>query len=100
MRIGICAFWFNRGQGVVARQLRSGLDELGHETFVLGRPTKESFPMPQEAREDDVWAQPGVTAASDFFIPGDEYLRWAAENRIEACFFDQNYQFDELAALR
>jgi hypothetical protein len=56
MRIGICAFWFNRGQGVVARQLRSALDDLGHETFVLGRPTKESFPMPQEAREDDVWA--------------------------------------------
>jgi glycosyltransferase involved in cell wall biosynthesis len=100
MRIGICAFWFNRGQGVVARQLRSGLDELGHETFVLGRPTKESFPMPQEAREDDVWAQPGVTAASDFFIPRDEYLQWAEANRIDACFFDQNYQFEELTALR
>ncbi len=100
MRVGICAFWFNRGQGVVARQLRSALDELGHDTFVLGRPTKESFPMPQEAREDDVWAQPGVTAASDFFIPGGEYLDWASKTGIEVCFFDQNYQFDELAALR
>ena len=60
MRVGICAFWFNRGQGVVARQLRTALDQLGHQTFVLGRPTKEkSFPMPQEAREDDVWAQSG-----------------------------------------
>jgi len=74
MRVGICAFWFNRGQGVVARQLRSALDELGHETFVLGRPTKESFPMPQEAREDDVWAQEGVTPASDFFIPAAELV--------------------------
>ncbi len=100
MRVGICAFWFNRGQGVVARQLRSALDALGHETFVLGRPTKESFPMPQEAREDDVWAQPGVTAASDFLIPEAEYLAWASENSIEACFFDQNYQFEELASLR
>ena len=100
MRIGICAFWFNRGQGVVARQLRSALDDLGHETFVLGRPTKESFPMPQEAREDDVWAQAGVTPASDFFIPAAELVGWARETGIEACFFDQNYEFDAVAELR
>ena len=100
MRVGICAFWFNRGQGVVARQLRSALDGLGHETFVLGRPTKESFPMPQEAREDDVWAQEGVTAASDFFIPTDELVGWANERELDACFFDQNYEFDSIAALR
>ncbi len=100
MRVGICAFWFNRGQGVVARQLRSALDELGHETHVLGRPTKESFPMPQEAREDDVWAQQGVTAASDFFIPQDELVGWAAERELDVCFFDQNYEFDAIAGLR
>lgn len=100
MRVGICAFWFNRGQGVVARQLRSALDELGHETFVLGRPTKESFPMPQDARTDDVWAQEGVTAASDFFVPADELVGWARERGIEACFFDQNYEFEAIAALR
>jgi len=100
MRVGICAFWFNRGQGVVARQLRSALDELGHETFILGRPTKESFPMPQEAREDDVWAQEGVTSASNFFIPEQEYLDWAEANSIDVCFFDQNYQFEELTKLR
>lgn len=100
MRVGICAFWFNRGQGVVARQLRSALDDLGHETFVLGRPTKESFPMPQEAREDDVWAQDGVTPASNFFIPEDELVAWARENRLDACFFDQNYEFEAIAGLR
>jgi hypothetical protein len=100
MRVGICAFWFNRGQGVVARQLRSALDELGHETFVLGRPTKESFPMPQEAREDDVWAQQGVTPASDFFIPEAELVGWATEHGLDACFFDQNYEFDAIAGLR
>ncbi len=99
-RIGICAFWFNRGQGVVARQLRSALDALGHETFVLGRPTKENFPMPQEARGDDVWAQAGVTAASDFFIPEAELVGWASENRLDVCFFDQNYEFEAIAALR
>jgi glycosyltransferase involved in cell wall biosynthesis len=100
MRVGICAFWFNRGQGVVARQLRSALDELGHETFVLGRPTKESFPMPQDARTDDVWAQTGVTPASNFFIPEAELLSWAEENSLDACFFDQNYEFDSIRALR
>ncbi len=100
MRVGICAFWFNRGQGVVARQLRSALDELGHETYVLGRPTKESFPMPQQAREDDVWAQEGVTPASAFAIPTEELVGWAAEHGLDACFFDQNYEFDAIAALR
>lgn len=100
MRIGICAFWFNRGQGVVARQLRSALDQLGHESFVLGRPTKESFPMPQEAREDDVWAQQGVTPASDFFIPEAELVGWATEHDLDVCFFDQNYEFEAIAALR
>lgn len=100
MRVGICAFWFNRGQGVVARQLRSALDALGHDTFVLGRPTKESFPMPQEAREDDVWAQEGVTPASNFFIPAEELVGWAATNSLEACFFDQNYEWEAIGALR
>ncbi|MBA2523607.1 MAG: glycosyltransferase, partial [Solirubrobacterales bacterium] len=100
MRVGICAFWFNRGQGVVARQLRSALDQLGHETYILGRPTKESFPMPQDARTDDVWAQEGVTAASTFHIPVDELVGWASANSIEACFFDQNYEFDAVASLR
>jgi 1,2-diacylglycerol 3-alpha-glucosyltransferase len=100
MRVGICAFWFNRGQGVVARQLRSALDALGHETFILGRPTKESFPMPQEARVDDVWAADGVTAASNFFIPEQELIDWAERTGIEACFFDQNYEFEALTKLR
>ena len=100
MRVGICAFWFNRGQGVVARQLRSALDQLGHETFILGRPTKESFPMPQETRGDDVWAAEGVTSASSFFIPADELVGWAKETGIETCFFDQNYEFEAVGALR
>ena len=41
MRIGICSWWFNRGQAVVGRQLRSALDSLGHETFVLARPSRD-----------------------------------------------------------
>jgi glycosyltransferase involved in cell wall biosynthesis len=56
--------------------------------------------MPQDARTDDVWAQAGVTPASDFFIPAAELVGWARETGIEACFFDQNYEFDAIASLR
>ena len=58
MRIGICAYWFNRGQGVVARQIRSALDELGHETFVLARPTRAKNIRPSFVDRGGVWDQP------------------------------------------
>ena len=58
MRIGICAYWFNRGQGVVARQLRSALDELGHDTFVLARPTRAANIKPSFIDHSGVWDQP------------------------------------------
>jgi glycosyltransferase involved in cell wall biosynthesis len=92
--------WFNRGQPVVGRQLRSALDELGHETFVLARPKKERGPRPGALDRDDVWNQPGVTEAASYDVGGEEYARWVDENGIEAVFCDQNYQFAELAALR
>jgi 1,2-diacylglycerol 3-alpha-glucosyltransferase len=100
MRIGICSYWFNRGQGVVARQLRSALDSLGHETLVLARPTKETFRQPRTLERGDVWAQEGVTAASAFEIPAPELLEWARGAGIQACFFDQNYGFEAIAELR
>ena len=77
MRIGIVAYWFNRGQAVVARQIRATLDELGHETFVLARPTRKTNIKPGWVDTEGVWAQERVTAASDYLIPGDEYLDWA-----------------------
>ena len=92
--------WFNRGQPVVGRQLRSALDELGHETFVLARPKKERGPRPGALDRDDVWDQPGITESAAYEITGDEYERWVEENGIEAVFCDQNYQFEELAQLR
>ena len=100
MRIGVVSKWFNRGQPVVARQTRSALDQLGHQTFVLARPKKERGPRPGALDRDDVWDQPRVTEASEYEIRGDEYERWVVENRIEAVFCDQNYQFAELASLR
>src|SRR5262245_14934206 len=100
MRIGIVAYWFNRGQGVFARHLRSAFAQLGHETFVLARPTKGEFRLPGKAESSDAWGQPGGTPASSYRIPLDEYLGWADANEIELAFFDQNYEFESIAALR
>jgi glycosyltransferase involved in cell wall biosynthesis len=100
MRVGVVTKWFNRGQPVVGRQLRSALDQLGHETFVLARPKKEKGPRPGALDRDDVWNQPGITEASAYDVSAGEYAAWVAENGIEAIFCDQNYQFEELAELR
>lgn len=100
MRIGIVAHWFNRGQGVVARYVRSALDALGHETFVLARPTRPTNRRPAFVDRGDVWDQPGVTEASHFLVPRHEYEQWASACELDAAFFDQNYQFEEIAALR
>lgn len=100
MRVGVVTKWFNRGQPVVARQLRSAVDELGHESAVLARPKKERGPRPGALDRDDVWDQPGVTEASAYDISAEEYERWVDENGIEAILCDQNYQFEEIAALR
>ena len=100
MRIGVSSYWFNRGQAVVGRHLRSALDELGHETFVLARPSKETAAKPGLIERGDVWDQPSVTEASHYIIPATEMESWAREHELEVVFFDQNYQFDEIATLR
>ncbi len=100
MRVGLVTKWFNRGQPVVGRQTRSALDQLGHPTFVLARPKKERGPRPGALDRDDVWDQPGVTESSSYEITAAEYDAWVADNRIDAVFCDQNYQFAELASLR
>lgn len=100
MRIGIVAYWFNRGQAVVARQIRSALEGLGHETFVLARPTRKTNIRPDWIDKSGVWAQDGVTAASDYQIPIDEYLAWADDVQPDVVMFDQNYQFPEITQLR
>jgi 1,2-diacylglycerol 3-alpha-glucosyltransferase len=100
MRIGIVAYWFNRGQAVVARQIRSALTDLGHETFVLARPTRKTNIKPDWIDRQGVWAQEGVTAASDYAIPLEEYMAWAEDVRPDVVMFDQNYQFPEITELR
>jgi 1,2-diacylglycerol 3-alpha-glucosyltransferase len=104
LRVGIVSKWIASGQAVVARQIRSALDELGHETFVLARPG--SGPRAQKAAAasageiDAVWDQPGITEASDHHVPLAEYEEWIRANGIEAILCDENYQFDEIHHLR
>jgi glycosyltransferase involved in cell wall biosynthesis len=100
MRVGICAYWFNRGQGVVARQLRSALDELGHETFVLARPTRAGNIRPSFIDHSGVWDQPQITEASQYRITPQETVAWGNEHGLDLALFDQNYEFEAIQALR
>jgi len=100
MRIGIVSYWFNRGQGTVGRYIRSIFKDLGNDTFVLARPTLDRFDLPRFIDTTDVWNQQGITAASRYEIPLKEYTRWAKVNSLDVAFFDQNYQFKQIAKLR
>jgi 1,2-diacylglycerol 3-alpha-glucosyltransferase len=100
MQIGIVSKWFDRGQPVVGRYLRTVFEELGHTTHVLARPKKERGPRPGALDREDVWDQPRVTEASAYDIPLAQYEAWVDANDIGAIFCDQNYQFEELATLR
>jgi len=100
MNVGIVTKWFNRGQPVVGRQLRSAVDQLGHESFILARPRREKGPMSGALERTGVWDQPGVTEASRFEVPLGEYVEWVRANGIDAVLCDQNYQFEELVELR
>ena len=100
MRVGVSSYWFNRGQGVVGRQLRSALETLGHETFVLARPTRETNIKPSFVDRPGSGTRAGVTVASTTRSPRRSYSAWARTTRSTLRLFDQNYQFDEIAALR
>jgi glycosyltransferase involved in cell wall biosynthesis len=104
LKVGIVSKWIASGQAVVARQLRSALDDLGHESFVLARPG--SGPRAQKAASagggdtDAVWDQPGITKASDHHVPLGEYEDWVRASSIDLILCDENYQFDEINHLR
>jgi 1,2-diacylglycerol 3-alpha-glucosyltransferase len=100
MRIGLVTKWFNRGQAFVSRYIRDALDARGHETFILARPTRDKGPMAAHVDRTGVWDQAGVTEASDWEVPFDEYERWIADNAIEAVHWDNCYQHAEIAQIR
>jgi glycosyltransferase involved in cell wall biosynthesis len=100
MRIGIVTKWFNRGQAFVSRYLRDALEAEGHETFILARPTKDKGPMAAHVDRSGPWDQPGVTEASSWEVPFEEYERWIDANDIEVVHWDNCYQHEEIARLR
>lgn len=97
MKIGIVSIWCNRGQGTVSRHIRDALDHLGHDTCVLARPAEGEKKI---ILSEDVWDQPGITYASEKKVPLEEYLAWVESEGVELIFCDQNYQFQEVKALR
>ncbi len=100
MRVGIVTKWFNRGQAFVSRYIRDALDEVGHETFILARPTRDKGPMAAHVDRTGVWDQPGVTEASDWEVPLAEYERWIDANDLDVVHWDNCYQHEEIAELR
>lgn len=100
MKIGIVSQWRNQGQATLSRHLRDALDALGHETCVLARPTRDSHVVPAFIDRADVWQQPDVREATAHMIPEGEYLAWARDRDLDVAFFNQNYQFREIEALR
>jgi glycosyltransferase involved in cell wall biosynthesis len=99
-RVGIVTKWFNRGQAFVSRYVRDALEESGHETFILARPTRDKGPMAAHVDRSGVWDQPGVTEASDWEVPYGEYVRWIEENSIDVVHWDNCYQHDQIRRLR
>ncbi len=100
MRVGIVTKWFNRGQAFVSRYIRDAFDELGHQTYILARPTKAKGPMAAHVDRTGVWDQPGVTEASEWEVPYEEYERWVEANSLDVVHTDNCYQHEEIARLR
>ena len=93
--IGFVSYWFNRGQAVVTRYVRSIFDEAGYNTHILVRRAEM-----QGTNEGD-WAGDNVTIGSQKYnMPASTYLNWAKENNLDVCFFDQNYQFKAIKSMR
>jgi len=83
------------------RTLRCALEQSGHETFVLAKPTVANFPRPNFVSHDDVWADHhNVSYASATAVPTAEYLSWAAHQRLDTVIVFQNTDFDGLEAVR
>jgi glycosyltransferase involved in cell wall biosynthesis len=100
MRIGFVSLWANRGQGIITRQIREVIDEAGHETFVLARPTGDKAAMPGHVDERDEWRDERVTYGSRYLMEPSEYTDWARANELDVVMTDQNDQFDAIRAVR
>ncbi|MFH2072256.1 MAG: glycosyltransferase [Actinomycetota bacterium] len=100
MRIGFVSLWVNRGQGIVTRQIRDVMEEAGHETFVLARPTGDLAAMPSHVDESEEWLDPSVTYGSRYQMDPSEYVNWAKAHQLDVMMTDQNLQFAGIKAVR
>ncbi len=99
MNIGFVTYWFPRGQAYINRFVREIFDEVGHETFVLARanisPMKDISPINSD------WSRKNLTIGTRTHnIPLEFYQSWIKENKLNVVFFFQNYQFEEIEAIR
>ncbi|MDQ3729488.1 MAG: hypothetical protein M3355_07860, partial [Actinomycetota bacterium] len=100
MRVGLVTKWFASGQAVVSRYVRSALDDLGHETFILAREGTGPRSGVENRVPDPIWDQPGVAETGESDVPLETYREWVEREGIDVLLVDNLYQFDELAALR
>lgn len=101
MRVGIVGYWFNRGQATISRHVRDIVNAAGHHSFVFARPTRATFGGHGSGeRHWDVWKQESITLGKSYRPERGEYLSWAKAHRLDAVFFFQNYEFDEIKSLR
>ena len=98
MRVGLVTKWFASGQAVVSRQIRSALDELGHETFVLAKQGKGPRAQPERVDGPGLGPARASPTPREADIPEADYLAWARENAIDVVLCDQNDQFAEIGA--
>jgi len=92
--IGFVSYWFNRGQAVVTKSVKSIFDNAGYNTHVLVRSAKS-----YTGKGD--WDCKNLTIGSkEYDMPTSTYVDWAKKNKIDICFFDQNYQFEQIKALK
>ena len=97
VRVGIVSKWFACGQAVVSRQIRSALDELGHETFVLAKQGKGPRAQPGAGRRPGLGPARGHRERARPTSRSAEYEAWVAGNSLDVVLTDQNDQFEEIA---
>ncbi len=92
--IGFVSYWFNRGQAVVTKYIKSVFDEAGYNTHVLVRRGKL-------ASTTGDWKDSNITIGSQAYdMNVSTYTKWAKQNNLDVCIFAQNYQFDAIKAVR
>jgi len=93
MNIGFISYWFERGQAYVTRNLIDAIGE--HEAFILAR-----SPGSDMTKSDGEWAHPNLSVYGEYTIPENILLEWIADNKIGIVFFNEEYDFNLVNAVK